>query len=90
MEQIKIYKDLANDVRDYLTKHPDLLPSDVNLSTMNIRANAYKFYEEGREELFDWEVIFLGDLGNPQIKRNYDLVYEGLRLISMKNSSLYN
>lgn len=76
-----------DDFYKYFGNHPGLLPKGVVLTTVNIIGGSVLFPSKGKTELFEWEVTFRGDLGNPQWKQNYDLVYDGTRLISVKNST---
>jgi hypothetical protein len=87
MEQTMIFKDLMKDFKEYFKIHPYLLPIGVILENVNIIGEADMFPLYGRTEKLNWEVVFRGDLGNPEWIQNYDLIFNGLQLVDVRKSN---
>jgi len=86
MEQIEVYKDLMEDFKEYFKTHRDLLPVDVILEKVDIIGNAVILPEYGKTKILNWEVIFRGDLGNPEWIEKYDIGFDGLSLAEVKKT----
>ncbi len=83
-----IYKDLMDDFKSHFQNHHHLLPTGVILEEVDIIGEALELPEYGRSEILNWEVVFMGYLGNPEWTQNYDLVFNGLQLTEVRKSNL--